>query len=59
LTLVGVLPFNAQSEVRRRLFKIWNPPPKFAFVVLNYCGIAFASSGNSLKYRKVWSPEMV
>lgn len=55
LQLVGAITFNAQSETRRRVFQLRNPPPKFAFVVLNYSGIALASSGSSLKYRKRWN----
>jgi hypothetical protein len=57
LQLIGAITFNAQSETRRRVFQVRNPPAKFGFVVLNYSGIAFASSGSSVKYRKRW-PEI-
>jgi hypothetical protein len=58
LYLVGAVTFNAQSETRRRVFRVAAPAAKFAFVVLNYSGIALASSGSSVKFRKRW-PEIV
>jgi|GEM_PF-4619887 len=54
LYLVGEVTFNGQSETRRRTFRMFAPPPKLALIVLNYSGIAFASSGSGIKIRKRW-----
>jgi hypothetical protein len=51
LHLLGVVPFNLTGEVRRRAFRLFAPPAKFAIVVLNYSGVALAGSGNSIQYR--------
>jgi len=56
LFLLGALTFNAASETRRRIFRLFNPPAKLVLVVLNYSGIALASG--SVKLRKRW-PESV
>lgn len=51
MILLGVIPFNAQSQARRKIFTLYAPTAKFAIVILNYSGIALASSGNSVQYR--------
>jgi hypothetical protein len=60
LRLIGSITFNAQSEAHRHQFQIVAPPPKLVFVVLNYSGIAFTSTGSDhgIQIRKRW-PELV
>ena len=51
--LVGAITFNAQSEARRKAFRVIGPPAKAAFIVLNFTGIALSSTaGNQgISYR--------
>lgn len=54
LQLVGVITFNAQSETRRKTFRVTAPPAKFVLVALNYSGIALAAAGSGVKIRHRW-----
>lgn len=52
LLLLGVINFNAQSETHTKILRMYAPPEYVTLVVLNYSGIALASSGSSISYIK-------
>lgn len=53
LLLVGGITFNAQSEAHRKMFRLWAPPAKLVFVVLNSSGIALTGTAgdHGIQYR--------
>lgn len=44
LQLICALGFIANNESQERAFRIWSPPRKGVFVVLNYSGLALSST---------------
>lgn len=55
---VGSIRFTAQSQAKRKTFRVNGVPRQGVFVVLNNSGIALAGSGNSLSYAQL-TPEIV
>lgn len=52
--LLGTLPLDTTASTAQRIIR-WNipiPPLKFKLSVRNGAGVALASSGNTLKYRR-------
>jgi hypothetical protein len=50
---IGSIRFTAQSQTKRAVFNVQNPPTHAVFVVLNNTGIALASSGSGIEYAQI------
>lgn len=49
LYFVGAITCNSISETRRKMFRLFSPPAKLSFIVLNYSGGTFTAC--AVKYR--------